>query len=509
MPVHRLSLMFCLTVTLMSAQQDPPAATEAAKPAEVKKTEAAEEPPVITQHSIKIGARTLNYTATAGFLPIKNPEGEVEARIFYMAYTVEPPAGAARRPLMFSFNGGPGSSSVWLHLGAVGPKLVRMLPDGTQTAPPYQLVDNDQTWLDQTDLVFIDPVGTGYSRPAKKDLGKKFWSLKGDLDSVGEFIRMYLGRNQRWNSPLFLVGESYGTMRAAGLAGWLIDRGIALNGIVLVSSVLDFGTIDFVPGNDWPYVLYLPSYTATAWYHKRLPPDLQADLRAAVRQAEQWTMETYLPALAKGDRLSLAEKREIAAQLARLTGLSPRYVEQSDLRVEHTHFVKELLREQGLTAGRLDSRFTGKDQDVTGGTFEYDPSYTNIQAPYTMLLNEYVRRELGYQSDAYYNILGGLGERWDWGNAGDGLPFTADGLRRAFVRNPHMKVFIASGYYDLATPYFATMHTFDHMGLDAAAKANIRHGEYESGHMMYIHRPSLEQLRKDVRQFLESALPTR
>jgi carboxypeptidase C (cathepsin A) len=478
-----------------------------AKPEEKKDEPAGEEKPVVVHHTIRAGSKTLNYTTTTGMMPIKNAEGEVEARIFFMAYTLDGPRDS-KRPLMFSFNGGPGSSSVWLHLGLVGPRRIKMLPDGTMTPPPFEMVDNEYTMLDQTDLVFIDPVGTGYSRAAKKDLTKKFWGLKGDLDSVSEFIRMYLTRYERWSSPLFLIGESYGTMRASGLAGTLIDRGIAVNGIALISTVLDFNTIEFNRGNDLAYIYYLPTYAATAWYHKKIAPELQQQpVKEVVRQAEEFAATAYATALLKGDSLPDAERKNIVGQLAKFTGLSPQYVENSDLRIEHVHFAKELLRDQGLTVGRLDSRFKGKDESNVGETFEYDPSYTNIQSPYTAMLNDYVRRELGYKSDTYYSILGNVtGERWDWGNAGDGPPNTSDGLRKAFVRNPSMRVYIAKGYYDMATPFFAVEHTFEHMGLPKEAKANITDDYFEAGHMMYIEQNSLARQREDLRNFVNAAL---
>jgi carboxypeptidase C (cathepsin A) len=374
--------------------------------------------------------------------------------------------------------------------------------DGNMLPPPFQLVDNDYTLLDQVDLVFIDPVGTGYSRPLKKDLGKKFWSLQGDIQSVGEFIRMYLTRYERWSSALYLIGESYGTTRAAGLSGYLIDRGIAFNGIALISSILDFQTTDFVRGNDWPYINYLPTYTATAWYHKKLPVDLQGDLASTLKKAEEWASTTYMQALAKGDALTPAERKEVAAQLARFTGLSQQYVELSNLRIEHVRFATELLRDQGWTVGRLDSRFKGKNELGVSENFDYDPSYSNIQAPYTAMLNNYVRNELGYQSDTNYHILGGGFDDWEWGDAGNGMPSTSGALRNAFVKNPFMRVFIASGHYDMATPYFGTKYTFSHMGLDAAAKANISTDEFEAGHMMYIHQPSLERLHKGLAAFV-------
>ena len=492
-----------------SAPADAKKSAEAAAKPEEKKNEppAAEEQPVVTHHSIHAGGKMLNYTATTGMMPIKNGEGEVEAHMFFMAYTLDSPHDP-KRPLMISFNGGPGSSSVWLHLGLVGPKRIKMLPDGTMTPPPFELVDNEYTMLDQTDIVFVDPVGTGYSRAAKKELNKKFWGLKGDLDSVSEFIRMYLTRYERWSSPLFLIGESYGTMRASGLAGTLIDRGIAVNGIALISTVLDFNTIEFNRGSDAAYIYYLPTYAATAWYHKKIAPELQQlPVKEVVRQAEEFAGGPYAAALLKGDSLSEADRKNIVAQLAKFTGLSPQYIENSDLRVEHVHFAKELLRDQGLTVGRLDSRFKGKDESNVGETFEYDPSYSNIQAPYTAMLNDYVRRELGYKTDTYYSILGNVtGERWDWGSAGDGAPNTTEGLRKAFVRNPHMRVYIAKGYYDMATPLYAVNATFDHMALPKEAKANITDDYFEAGHMMYIEQNSLTKLRDDLRNFVNTSL---
>src|SRR5258705_8194270 len=280
-----------------------------------------EEPPVVTKHSIRVGGNTINYTATAGLMPIKNRDGEVEARMFFTSYVVDRAEGGSKRPLTFSFNGGPGSASVWLHMGAIGPKRVKMNPDGTMPAPPYELVDNEATWLTQSDLVFIDPVGTGYSRASRPELASRFFGLQGDIESVGEFIRMYLTRYERWTSPLFLAGESYGTTRASALSGYLIGRGIAFNGIVLISTIMNFETADFAPGNDLPYVMFLPSYAATAWYHKKLAPDLQSrSVQQLASEVEQWAATDYTLALGKGDRLSGQERQDIVAKLARYTG---------------------------------------------------------------------------------------------------------------------------------------------------------------------------------------------
>ena len=495
-------------------------APEPEKPGEPKSTEKAvekssdkpkdstDEKPVVTHHEIRVNGKALKYTATTGMMPIRNAKGETEAHIFFMAYTLDGVSDTAHRPLMFSFNGGPGSASVWLHLGALGPKRVEMLDNGEMPHPPFHLVDNQYTWLDQTDIVFIDPVGTGYSRPAKPELGRNFFGLRGDIQSVGEFMRMYLTHYERWTSPLFLVGESYGTTRAAGLAGYLIERGMAFNGIVLVSSILNFQTADFAKGNDLPYVLYLPTYTATAWYHKKLGPDLQKDLGTTLKEVEAWAQTTYMEALAKGDELTAAERQEVISHLSRYTGLDKRYIDDSNLRVPIFHFTKELLRDQRRTVGRIDSRFKGIDESAVTSSPEYDPSIAAVRPPYTTTFNHYVRDELGYKTDQEYYILGeGITSPWDWGTTrGEGFPDTSEQLRQAFSKNQYMKLYVASGYFDLATPFFATQYTLTHMGLDPSLRANISTGEYSAGHMMYIDAKSLQKLKHDVSAFMTNAL---
>jgi len=487
---------------------DKPADKADAKDAKDKDAKEKEEAPVVTKHELRLaGGRVLRYSVTTGLMPLKSDAGDVEARVFFMAYALERTGGPEARPLMFSFNGGPGSSSVWLHLGALGPKRVKMREDGAMPSPPYRLVDNDHTWLDETDLVFIDPVGTGYSRPARPELGRKYWGLQGDIESVGEFIRLYLTRYERWGSPLFLVGESYGTTRAAGLAGHLVDRGIAFNGIVLVSSILNFQTARFTQGNDLPYPLFLPTYAATAWYHKKLPAELQSKPVAEfLREVEAFAGGAYASALGRGDALPAAERQAVVKTLARYTGLSETYLDEADLRIEIQRFCKELLRRERRTVGRLDSRFKGVDESGVSERPEFDPSMTAIRPPYTAAFNDYVRRGLGYKSDAVYHILGGgIGTQWDFG-PGNGFADTSDALRSAFAKNPDMKVFVASGYYDLATPYFATEYTLAHMGLDATARARVSTSYYEAGHMMYIHEGELARLKQDVAKFLQRAL---
>jgi carboxypeptidase C (cathepsin A) len=470
------------------------------EPKEQKRT-LIEEPPVITRHQIKIGSETLKYTVTTGMMPLKTEFGEHEANVFFMAYTKD--GARKKRPLMFSFNGGPGSASLWLHLGALGPKRVKLLDDGMMPAPPYTLVDNPQSWLTETDIVFLDPVGTGYSRPVDKETGKKFWGVKGDIESIGEVIRLYLTRFERWDSPLFLVGESYGTTRAAGLAGHLIDKGVAFNGIVLVSSILNFLTARFIKGNDLPYILFLPTYCATAHFHGKIT----GRLRDLLRDCEHFAAGEYTQLLAKGDNITAAEKKRLIERVSHFTGLSKEFVDNCNMRVNIHQFCKELLRDEKRTVGRLDSRFKGMDALATGEVPEHDPSMTAIRPPYTSMINDYIRTQLNYKTDLNYNVLGeGVEEPWDWGNARDGYPDTSEALRAAFAKNPHMRVFVASGYYDLATPYFATQYTLAHMGLDPSLRDRIRTEYYPAGHMMYVHTKCLADLKNHVAEFIEDAV---
>ncbi len=500
--------LFPLAALAMAATAGPgiqePEAPKPPDPAPPPEPPPADEPPVVTKHELRIGDRKLQYFATTGFMPLKNDKGETEARIFFVAYTLDTLEGNRNRPLMFSFNGGPGSSSVWLHLGGLGPRRVRMLDNGAMPPPPFRLIDNEQTWLEETDLVFIDPVDTGYSRASTPELAKQFCGVQKDLESVGEFIRLYLTRYRRWSSPLFLVGESYGTFRSAGLAGHLIEKGIAFNGIVLVSSILNLQTARFDEGNDLPYALFLPTYAATAWYHRRLPPDLQErDLAETLAEVEAWAGGEYQIALAKGSALDGEERAAVAERLARYTGLSARYVEQSDLRIQIHRFCKELLRETRRTVGRLDSRYTGFDASGVTETPDFDPSLSAIRPPHTAVLNDYLRTELGYETDAEYHILRSLD--WDWGSAREGYPKTSEALSSAFAKNPYLHLFIASGHFDLATPYFATDYTLRHLTLEPATRANVRTEEYAVGHMVYLEKNALIKLKADVARFIVDA----
>lgn len=462
---------------------------------------------VTTRHTARIGNRLLSYTATTGTLVLRKEDGAPRANIFFIAYTRDAVPAAARRPVTFSFNGGPGSSSVWLHLGALGPKRVVTDKEGNPaTPPPFNLEDNNYSMLDETDLVFIDPVGTGFSRAVAGEDPKQFYSFNGDIESVADFIRLYTTRYQRWGSPKFLAGESYGTLRAAALSGYLQNRfGMYINGIMLISSVLDFTTIRFERNNMMPYMLYLPSYTATAWYHKRLAPDLQADLQRTLREVEAFVTGEYAQALMRGTTISTQERTAVVAKLARYTGLTPAYIEQTDLLLSQPRFSKELLRDNRRTVGRLDSRFTGIDFDAAGEATEYDPSYSVIQGIYSTTFNHYVRADLRYENDLPYEILTGRVQPWSYANSENRFVSSADTLRAAMTQNPALRVFVASGYYDLATPYFATMHTFSHLGLDSSLRSHITMDYYEAGHMLYMHEPSLVKLKNDMNAFLRSA----
>jgi carboxypeptidase C (cathepsin A) len=458
----------------------------------------------VTRHKVRIGGKEVRYTATASQLPIVNDAGETEAEIFSVTYAADNGPTDKRRPLLFIFNGGPGASSVWLHLGAIGPRRVEMLPDGNMPSPPFRLIDNAYSWLDQADLVFVDPVGTGYSRAAKPDLTKNFTSVRSDIDSLGRFIRLYITRFERWSSPLFLVGESYGTFRSAGLSEHLVEHGVAMNGIILISSILNLQTTSFDNGNDLPYQLFLPSYTATAWYHKKLAPELQGDLDLTLSAAETWAATEYQSALNQGDRLPAEERRKVVEKLARFTGLSPSFIDNRNLRIDSRGFVRELLRDRGQMVGYMDSRFTAANLEPSAAS-GFDPTITTIRPPFTATFNAYVREELGFQSDLeYYTLGGGIGH-WDW-DAKNGYADTSDNLRNTLAKNRYMKLFVASGLFDLATPHFATEYTLAHLGLTPALRSNITMRRYRSGHMMYLESASLAQLKSDVAEFIGNTL---
>lgn len=459
-----------------------------------------------TNHTVTIDGKELAYTATAGRMPMPDYEGEHRADIFFIAYTRDDAGEASQRPVTFTFNGGPGSSSVWLHLGALGPRRVEMGDEGEPLPPPGRVVPNSESWLDFTDLVFIDPVSTGYSRPAEGVDKSEFHGLEQDISSVGDFIRLWITRNERWASPKFLCGESYGTTRAAGLSSHLADRyGMYLSGITFVSAVLEFNTIRFGTGNDLPYILFLPTYTATAWYHNALEGDLARDRDAAIAAAEDFALGDYATALLAGDALPAGERARIVTRLSQLTGIDETFIDGVNLRISMGNFSKELLRDRKLTVGRFDSRYTGRDASTAGTRHEYDASDAAINGPFSEAINGYLRTGLGYESDHPYEVLTGRVHPWDYRTATNRYVNVAGRLRDAVTQNPAMQVLFAGGYYDLATPHFAMDYTIDHLSLAPEHRDNIARAYYGAGHMMYLRTEDRIKLRNDARAMYERA----
>ncbi len=460
---------------------------------------------VSTLHSVKINNTDISYKATVGMQLLNDDKSNPKASLFYIAYTKEGVTDLRARPITFCFNGGPGSSSVWLHLGVFGPRRIDIDSEGKQAVQPYHLLDNPYSLLDVTDLVFIDPVSTGYSRAV--DDAKPFHGVEGDIQSVADFIRLYVTRNLRWESPKFLAGESYGTTRAAGLAQELHDnQHLYIDGIILISSVLDFQTIKFSAGNDLPYVLFLPTYTATALYHNKLAPNLQQDKQKTLTEAEKFANNEYACALMQGDRLQGAERAGIIDKLAGFTGLSKEYIDRSNLRVHYARFAKELLQGERRTVGRFDSRIKGIESDWCNDTFDFDPSFESVIGVFAATLNNYVRAELNWKSDTEYKILSDVSP-WDYGKTSSNQYLNVgEKLMDAMTKNTKLQVFVGTGYYDLATPYFATEYTFSHLGLDPSLRKHVVLKNYEGGHMMYLYHPSLVELKSDLVQFFKQSL---
>lgn len=494
-----------------SKQEAPKDATAEAKPTDQKPTEnlAPKEQSSVTDHTARIGGQPLSYKATASTTILKNDKDEPTAMIFSVAYTKNEVKDENQRPIAFLYNGGPGSASVWLHMGAFGPRRVVTPNAESSPPPPYKVEDNANSLLDKTDLVFIDPVGTGYSHAVGKAQDKDFWGVDSDVKSIAQFINIYVTRNNRWNSPKFLIGESYGTFRSAALGAYLQSSdGMYLNGIVLISTVLDLGTLSFNPGEDLPYVFYLPSYAATAWYHKVLE-DRPPDLNAFLDQARQFASTEYAAALMKGSKLSAQEKSQVVKKLARFTGLSEDYLEKADLRVNLSQFMAELQRSRGLTTGRLDARFSGPQTDLLAEFAAYDPLETATMGPFTATFNGYVREELKFSQDRKYEVLNeGANRQWDWkhhSGENDGFPGSPNvegDLQQALVSNPHLRVQVENGFFDLATPFLATEYTMDHLELPENLRGNIQLEYYEAGHMMYLRDDSLAKLKGNIASFI-------
>jgi carboxypeptidase C (cathepsin A) len=459
----------------------------------------------LTHHELTLAGVKLQYDARAGTIALKDEQGKAKASFFFVSYTKQPQAEPRDRPITFVFNGGPGAAAVWLHLGTAGPRRVALGPDGIPTPPPHGLIENDQTWLDATDLVFIDPVGTGFSRPAEGQKASDFYGVENDIDSVADFIRLYLTRYERWDSPKFLAGESYGTTRAAGLSQHLLDRyGIDLNGIILISTVLNFQTLIPSDGNDLPYALYLPSYTSIALYHHKIQT---ANEDALLQEVENYASHEYLDALAKGGNLPADARADVVAHLARYTGLDPDLIDKANLRINPDLFRKKLLNDQRLIIGRYDARITGLDPNPAANNPEYDPSYSLYLPVYAAAFNDYVRRELNYESDLDYEVLSEKVDPWDFGIAPGAMGYlnVTSALRTAMLENPNLKVLVCSGYDDLATPFFGTRYTFDHLDLTDRLRANVTQTFYHSGHMIYHNPDELRALKQNIATFIAAA----
>jgi len=456
-----------------------------------------------THHTGKFNNKKIAYTATAGETLLKNKKGKVTARLFSTSYIKDKVKNTDNRPIAFFYNGGPGSSSVWLHMGVLGPKRVDIPSDAKDDgAAPYPIKHNGKSLLDVTDMVFIDPIGTGYSKVDGVGKGKDFWGVTEDAKSLAQFIRIWLTEHDRWNSPKFIGGESYGTTRSAALINQL-EGGygdVSINGIILISTILDFTVRAYDPGNEMAYMAYLPTMAATAHYHHKAGKNLK--LTDFVEQARKFAQGDYISALLKGNNLSKAEHNKIRKQLAFFTGLSENYLDLANLRVTYQRFSKELLRDKGLSIGRLDSRFKGKDFDNAGETPDNDPSFYGIDGAYTAAINEYLRKDLKVKIDREYNIIG-LDGKWNWDiSNGYRNPYlnVAPYIGKAMRENKNLRVFNAAGYYDFATPFMGAEYSLSRNGID---EKRLTKKYYEAGHMMYIHHPSLDKLVSDIRTFIK------
>ncbi|HEX6982301.1 MAG TPA: hypothetical protein VF181_06035 [Balneolaceae bacterium] len=462
----------------------------------------------VTHHSVEIAGETIEYTATAGTMIIHNDQGEPIASLGYTAYTKEDVEDLSKRPVTFAYNGGPGSSSIWLHMGALGPRRV-VVNDPEVTPPaPYQLTDNHYSILNVTDVVMVDPVGTGLSRAVGEAENSDFWGIERDIMSVSRFIKTYISENNRWNSPKYLLGESYGTTRSAGVVNYLQSReGIAMNGVILVSAVLDLRTIAFGHGDNLPYIIYLPTYAAVAWYHDQLQPQPK-DLEAFLEEVREFVTTDYALALMNGDELSEAKRNQIINKLSEYTGLSKEYIDRANLRVTGPEFSKQLLRGEEQVVGRLDARYLGYSIDNLAQRPFYDPQSSAISPAYTSMFLKYYHEELNFGKEMQYHIsaYGLPGFDWDWSRDGSFFPTsptTAPDLAEIMTKNPYLKVLVLNGYYDLATPFMGTEYTMNHLGIPGDLEDNIIMKYYKAGHMMYTYKPSLIKFHEDVTAFIE------
>lgn len=456
----------------------------------------------ITNGSVRINGSEVKYKATAGHYPIRNLEtGEVEAKMFAVTYEKEGERSGSR-PVMYCFNGGPGSASLWLHMGGLGPKRAPLPDDDNLPRPPYSPMDNPEAWLDFTDLVFIDAPNTGYSRVMKSEFRSKFFGVQEDIRAFTEFIRVWIKQHNRFDSPMFVAGESYGGMRGSGLVKSLLDSGIAVHGFVSISGTNNFLTLDGMRGNDTTYISFLPTFAATAWYHKRLGNRFKT-VEDVVAASQDFIAKEYAAALSRGDSLTDAEKGRVAQRLSELTGLSKQYCLDSNLRIPEFRFFRELMREKSQSVGRYDARFLGKEELRVGDNPSNDPSDTAITSPFVTAINSYLANDLKVKTEMRYNTFGSVGPwRYPQGSYAD----TSGDLAETLRHNKHFQVLFTMGYYDMACPFQGTIYTVDHMGLDTDARKRVHYTYYPAGHMMYIESGSRLKLRNDVKKFVEDCL---
>jgi carboxypeptidase C (cathepsin A) len=478
------------------AQAPKPTPADAPEPARIASDE---EQAVVTRHTIRIGGQPVAYTATAGTQFLRDETGKPIASMFYVYYAREGVTDLARRPIVYSFNGGPGTASIWMHMGFTGPRRAVYDEDGFMLQPPFRLHDNDHSILDIADIVYIDPVGTGYSKMMPGQDLHRFHGVSDDIAAMGDFIRIFTQRQGRWPSPKFLIGESYGTTRASGLVGYLQGtHQMYVNGVILVSMT----NLQYERGTDLGYAAVLPYMTATAWYHKKLPADLQAKpLEAVLAESERYAVNEYQVALFKGGLLGAEERAAVAKQLSRLTGLSADFILRSNIRIEKNRFWKELLRDRGLTIGRLDSRYTGVDRDASGEAPEGDPAMWAWDGPFAGTIHAYFRDELKWKTDDKYFVWGNVRP---WRQDADAR--VGEALRKAMTQNPFLQVLILEGYYDGATDYFSARYTISHLDPSGALNKRFQFAFFESGHMMYLKNSALAKAKQDLVKFIAGSM---
>jgi len=463
---------------------------------------APEDKEIVTSHSFKMNGKEIKYKAATGLVVLNDEKSCPKATISYVAYTKDGVKDNSQRPITFCFNGGPGSSSVWLHLGAYGPRIIALDNQGKPEYPVH-LVDNPQSLLDISDLVFIDPVSTGYSRAAPDVEAKQFHGVDEDIKSVGEFIRLYVTRNDRWESPKYLSGESYGTTRAAGLVLHLQDdKNMFFDGVVLVSSILNFQTHLNAQGNDLPYITSMPSYAIAAWYYGRIPHEKYPDIPSLLKDVESFAFNEYANALMKGDALSDGDRKEITGKLMFYTGLPESYIQLTNLRVNKHRFLEEFMRDEKKFLGRFDLRMSGPNYHPTSNGYDFDPSVEIYIGPYTAALNHYMRHDLKWENDEEYQVLAS-GLKWDFSKATNKYLDVSEDLLEALSKNPRLRIFIAHGYYDLALPFAGTKYTLNHMGLEGDQHQQITFKHYDGGHMMYHDKAVLKQMKSDLSTFYQ------